>query len=249
MFETPVGSDEVFKPSQHTLPVTKDNHAVTFDPSTHLDYSPPSRIVTMEDLAYEPTVLSHVATTEPFPFLSYEGVLQHRRELFSKPVLDNCMHLTRNGAAYLRGMAPRYSPFLYQFWHSPEVLKLVSDIAGVELVPALDYDICHTNIQMGAGGVDEVRNTPVEPPAPSEEAIRQLHESKQNVKEAGNLDDSKNIVEWHKDSHPWVIVVMLSDARYMEDGETELMKGDGTTIKVRAPQMVRIKLFNAAQIA
>ena len=239
IIETPVAPDEVFKPSQHVSPAPNESTAVSFDPATHLAYSPPSRIVTMKDLGYEPTVLSPVATTEPFPFLSYEGLLQHRRELFSKPVLDNCMHLTRNGAAYLRGMAPRYSPFLYQFWHSPEVLKLVSDIAGVELVPALDYDICHTNIQMGPGGVEEVRNTPVEPPAVTEEAIKQLSEAKQESQESDRLDDSKNIVEWHKDSHPWVIVVMLSDARYMEGGETELMRGDGTTTKVRAPQMVR----------
>jgi len=32
---------------------------------------------------------------------------------------------------------------------------------------------------------------------------------------------------------------MLSDARHMTGGETELMKGDGTTLKVKAPQMVR----------
>ncbi len=33
-------------------------------------------------------------------------------------------------------------------------------------------------------------------------------------------------------------VVMLSDARHMTGGETELMKGDGSTLKVKAPQMV-----------
>jgi len=32
--------------------------------------------------------------------------------------------------------------------------------------------------------------------------------------------------------------VMLSDAQHMTDGETELMKGDGTTMKVRSPGMV-----------
>jgi hypothetical protein len=32
---------------------------------------------------------------------------------------------------------------------------------------------------------------------------------------------------------------MLSNARHMRGGETELMKGGGTTLEVKAPQMVR----------
>ncbi|EEU35980.1 uncharacterized protein NECHADRAFT_17752, partial [Fusarium vanettenii 77-13-4] len=184
-----------------------------FNPAKHLAYSPPSSILTMRDLSLEPTALSPVATTEPFSLLSHEAVLQHRRDLFSKDVLDNCLHHTRPGSVQLRGMAPRYAPFIHQFWHSPEVLKIVSDIAGVELVPAMDYEISHTNVQLGPGGLD----------APKKQEV---------------TDQTKPIIEWHQDSHPWVCVVMLSDARHMSGGETELMKGDGTTLKVKAPQMV-----------
>ncbi|KAH8768866.1 hypothetical protein F5883DRAFT_417480 [Diaporthe sp. PMI_573] len=189
---------------------------VKFDPVKHLSFLPPSSILTMKDLALEPTALSGVATTEPFPLLSHEAILEMRRELFSNDVLNNCLFHTRPGSVQLRGMAPRYAPFIHQFWHSPEVLKIVSDMAGVELVPALDYEISHTNVQLGPGGIDEVRRTP----------------KKQTV-----TDQSKPIIEWHKDSHPWVCVVMLSDARHMVGGETELMRGDGSTLKVRAPQM------------
>lgn len=239
--EPPVAPSDVFRPSHHASSIMESPtpSSVNFEPSKHLAYTPPSRILTMKDLAHEPTALSPVATTDPFPFLSHEGVLQHRRDLFSKPVLDNCMHQTRSSSCQLRGMAPRYAPFIHQFWHSPEVLKIVSDIAGVELIPALDYEICHTNIQVGPGGTEEARNTPVEPPAATEEAIQRLKEEKPDTP-AEEFDESKNIIEWHKDSHPWVCVVMLSDARYMEGGETELMKGDGTTLKVRAPQMVSL---------
>lgn len=243
IIDTPVAPEDVFKPSHHaTAPIQEPSPNVNFDPATHLDYQAPSRILTMKDLGHEPTALSPVATTDPFPFLSHEGVLQHRRSLFSKPVVDNCLHQTRTTSCQLRGMAPRYAPFIHQFWHSPEVLKIVSDIAGVELIPALDYEICHTNIQVPLAGKDDVRNTPVEPPAATEEMIQALKEQqareKREVEGVDKYDDSKNIIEWHKDSHPWVCVVMLSDARYMEGGETELMKGDGTTVKVRAPQMV-----------
>lgn len=58
------------------------------------------------------------------------------------------------------------------------------------------------------------------------------------ARERAVTDQTWPIIEWHEDSHPWVCVVMLSDARHMSGGETELMKGDGTTIKVKAPQMV-----------
>ncbi|KAH7231864.1 hypothetical protein B0J15DRAFT_357848, partial [Fusarium solani] len=111
-----------------------------------------------------------------------------------------------------RSRAPVCSSVQPSTWPTPEVLKIVSDIAGVELVPAMDYEISHTNVQLGPGGLD----------APKKQEV---------------TDQTKPIIEWHKDSHPWVCVVMLSDARHMSGGETELMKGDGTTLKVKAPQM------------
>lgn len=222
--------------------VRSDSHhegskRVHFDPSKHLTYSPPSTILSMEDLKLEPTPLSSIATTEPFPFMSHEAVLQHRRELFSDDVLNNCMHHTRPGSIQIRGMAPRYAPFIHEFWHSPEVLKIISGLAGVELVPALDYEISHTNVQLGPDGLDAVRKTPVEPPVATDEAIASFEETRKQKQAV--TDQSKPIIEWHKDSHPWVCVVMLSDARHMAGGETELLKGDGSTLKVKAPQMVR----------
>ncbi|KAL2863190.1 uncharacterized protein BJX67DRAFT_374752 [Aspergillus lucknowensis] len=216
------------KPSQHAPPTQ-------FDQATHLAFSPPSSVLKMEDLCLEPTALSSVATTEPFPLLSHEAVLRHRQELFSRDVLDNCLHHTRPGSVQVRGMAPRYAPFIHQFWHSPEVLKIISDIAGVELVPVMDYEVSHTNVQLGPDGLEGVRNTPVEPPVATEEAILDFEKDKSKKQEV--TDQTTPIIEWHRDSHPFVCVVMLSDARHMTGGETELMKGDGTTLKVKAPQM------------
>lgn len=220
--------------SKKDSPIQKAD--ILFDTSKHIEFTPPSSVLTMEDLALEPTELSPIATTDPFPLLSHEAVLAHRAELFSTPVLSNCLHATRPGSVQIRGMAPRYAPFIHQFWNSPEVLKIISDIAGVELVPVMDYETSHTNVQLGPGGIDAVRATPVEPPEATEEAIRRFEKDKPNKRDI--TDQTKPIIEWHRDSHPWVCVVMLSDARNMVGGETELMKGDGTTIKVKAPQMV-----------
>lgn len=220
-------------------PAGPNDTGTLFNPATHLSFSPPSKTLQMSDLALSPTALSNVATTEPFPLLSHDGVLAHRQEIFSPDVLDNCMHHTRPGSVQIRGMAPRYAPFIHQFWHSPEVLRIISDVAGVGLVPAMDYEISHANVQLGAGGLEEVRGTPVEPPVATEEAIENFRKEKEKEEERKAVTDQmKPIIEWHKDSHPFVVVVMLSDARHMAGGVTELMKGDGTTLKVKAPQMV-----------
>ncbi|CAE6481452.1 unnamed protein product [Rhizoctonia solani] len=45
------------------------------------------------------------------------------------------------------------------------------------------------------------------------------------------------VVGWHRDSYPWVCVVMLSDATTMQGGETALTCADGSVKKVRGPQM------------
>lgn len=245
--ETPnAGSIQPKTPKSQDNPAPNQAGNLLFNPAKHLSFSPPSRTLQMSDLALSPTALSSVATTEPFPLLSHDAVLAHRREIFSPDVLDNCMHHTRPGSVQIRGMAPRYAPFIHQFWHSPEVLKIISDVAGVELVPAMDYEISHANVQLGAGGLEEVRGTPVDPPVATEEAIanfrrekeKEKEKKKETVREAVATDQTKPIIEWHKDSHPFVCVVMLSDARHMAGGETELMKGDGGTLKVKAPQIV-----------
>lgn len=104
-----------------------------------------------------------MAATEPFKLLSYEGVLQHRREIFRPELFQNCFHRKRPGSFMLRGMAPRYSAFLHQFWHYPEVLGIISQHAGMDLVPAMDYEICHTDVQVGPHGLAGFRATPFEP--------------------------------------------------------------------------------------
>jgi hypothetical protein len=227
-------------PSGNKLLPKESFPVVKFDADKHLAYSPPLNTLTMEDLGYPPTALSSVASTEPFPLLSYEAVLQHRREIFRPEVLENCLHHTRPGSIQIRGMAPRYSKFIHSFWNSPEVLKIVSENAGLDLVPVMDYETCHTNVQFGSEGIEGVWKTPVEPPAASESAIEQFKKEQLEVANTKETDQTKPIVEWHKDSHPFVCVVMLSDARNMVGGETELRKGDGTSMKVRAPQMVSI---------
>ena len=88
--------------------------ALDFDAAKHLNYSPLSSSISMDELHFPPTPISAVGSTQPFPLLSHEAVVEHWRVLFSKPVLENCLYHTRPGSVQLRGMAPRYAPFIYQ---------------------------------------------------------------------------------------------------------------------------------------
>jgi hypothetical protein len=51
-------------------------------------------------------------------------------------------------------------------------------------------------------------------------------------------DDEDAIVGWHRDSYPFVCVLMMSDCTGMIGGETALRTGTGEIKKVRGPQKV-----------
>lgn len=54
-------------------------------------------------------------------------------------------------------------------------------------------------------------------------------------KAASDDDDSSAIVGWHRDSYPFVCVLMMSDTTNMVGGETALRTGTGNIMKVRGP--------------
>ena len=51
-------------------------------------------------------------------------------------------------------------------------------------------------------------------------------------------EDEEPIVGWHRDSYPFVCVLMMSDTTNMVGGETALRTGTGEIKKVRGPQKV-----------
>lgn len=110
--------------------------------------------------------------------------------------------------------ANREAKFIYDAWKNPRTLELISKIAGVDLVPIIDYEIGHINIAI---------------PGKSQEY---------NEEEMIADDDNKAVVDWHKDSYPFVCVLMMSDTTDMEGGETALRTGTGEIMKVRGPEMV-----------
>lgn len=126
--------------------------------------------------------------------------------------------------------ASRYAPFTYDAWNSPETLSIVSKIAGVELVPAMNYEIGHVNFS-----VKSEKETNDELAAINREKLQ--FDSDEGI--AGcPWEDDKPVVGWHTDSYPFVCVTMLSDCTNMVGGETALQLPDGNVMKVRGPQMV-----------
>jgi len=119
---------------------------------------------------------------------------------------------------------------VYDVWKNPEVLGIISKIAGVELVPEMDFEIAHINISVKSE----------KQKAEELEAFRERSLTEADEGIAGcPWEDDKPIVDWHTDSYPFVCVTMLSDCTSMIGGETALRTGDGEVVKVRGPQMVR----------
>ena len=98
----------------------------------------------------------------------------------------------------LRGYASKEAPFVYQAWKNPEVLGIVSKIAGVDLVPCVDFEIGHINLSSS------------KPPVPNDEQT-----ANELILNNTTKGEAKPIVDWHKDSYPFVVVTMLSDCTDM----------------------------------
>jgi hypothetical protein len=111
----------------------------------------------------------------------------------------------------------RRAPFTYAAWKSPEVVAAVSKVAGIDLVPSMDFEIANINISANDDSQAVIEeNSDAEDP----------------------LGDGISAVAWHYDSFPFVCVVMLSDCTDMIGGETALRTASGDIRKVRGPAMV-----------
>ncbi|EEA22787.1 hypothetical protein TMatcc_001641 [Talaromyces marneffei ATCC 18224] len=199
---------------------------VAFDPAKHIKFTPPSKVWTMQELDYpEGKGISPVGVSEPFPLFSEEAVKQMRAEILDEKVWDKYKFSSNLSQCQLRGFAPECAPFIYDAWKSPEVLEIISKIAGIDLVPVMDWEIAHINIA-------------VKSEAEKAKELEIVHRNAdEGVADCALEEDDKPVVDWHTDSYPFVCVTMLSDCTAMVGGETMLRKGNGGTVKVRGPQM------------
>lgn len=202
-----------------------------FSPENHLNFVSLPKVFTMKDLGLpENTGISTVAVSEPFQLFTTEAIQRMRAEVFGKQVWENCRYSSNLSRCQLRGFAADYAPFVYDAWKSPKTLAIISKVAGVDLVPQMDFEIAHINMSMHT---EEEKNGGL-----AAALEKTSHNSNEGVT-GGPQEDDKPIVDWHTDSYPFVCVLMLSDCTNMVGGETALRTGNGEVMKVRGPQMVR----------
>ncbi|KAK4919109.1 hypothetical protein LTR66_016823, partial [Elasticomyces elasticus] len=184
-----------------------------FDPAKHLNFQPPKSIYTMEQIGLKGHGISPNAATEPFPLFTQDAIAQIRAEIFDEKVLAECQYSSTFNKNMVRGMGAARAPFTYDAWKSPEVLARISEVAGIDLVPSIDFEIANINISIR----DENANV------------------EQTIPILG--DEELPAVSWHYDSFPFVCVTMLSDCTGMVGGETALRTPSGEIMKVRGPAM------------
>ncbi|KAL4798909.1 hypothetical protein BDV19DRAFT_402186 [Aspergillus venezuelensis] len=202
---------------------------VSFEPSKHLEFKPPSKVHSMKELGFaEDRGVSPIGVTEPFPLFSAEAIQQMRNEVLSDEVFAKWSYSSELSQCQLRGYAEDCAPFVYDAWKHPETLAIMSKIAGVDLIPAMNFDIGHINLSISS---EEEKNKALN--AMLEKATRAADKRGSGCA----WDDDDAIVDWHTDSYPFVRVTMLSDCTDMVGGETALRTGDGRVVKVRGPQM------------
>jgi len=211
-------------PSDTTpFPPTKDG----FDPKKHLNFTPPTKVFTMKDIGLpEDTGVSPLAVSEPFPLFTPEAIMRMREEVLSHDVLTKCQYSSNIAQSQLRGYADKYAPFIYSAWHHPTTLAAVSQVAGIPLTLQFDFEIGHINLSFKT----------------EEQKERELRSYLEGIATNTPSDDMP-IVGWHRDSYPFVCVVMLSDCRGMIGGETALRMGTGEVFRVRGPEMVSSFFF------
>ncbi|RAH56986.1 hypothetical protein BO85DRAFT_373159 [Aspergillus piperis CBS 112811] len=201
---------------------TAEPNNVVFDPSKHLAFVPPSKVHTMVELGYPNSRgVSPVGVSEPFPLFSAEAIEQMRKEVLTEEVYSNHKYSSEIAQCQLRGYAAECAPFVYDAWKNPETLAIISKVAGVDLVPVMDFELGHVNIS--GHSEEEKHNAP-----------KKAEVLGKGIAVKPSDDDA--IVDWHTDSYPFVCVTMLSDCTNMIGGETALRTGNGEIVKVRGPQ-------------
>lgn len=200
-----------------------------FDPGRHIAYQEPPEILTMKDIGFTEDVgVSPVAVTHPFQLFNPDAIKIMRSEI-DKPEVRAKHHYASNiASAQLRGYAREHAPFTYAAWTHPKTVAIVSQLAGIDLIPWSDYEIAHINLS--AVKTDEE----VQAELKAFDSRKSSVHSDEGI-DVTSSEEDKPIVGWHTDSYPFVCVLMMSDCTNMVGGETAIRTAGGEVIRVRGP--------------
>jgi hypothetical protein len=85
---------------------------VSFEPSKHLNFPPPSKVYSMKELEYSKNRgISPIGVSEPFPLFSAEAIQQMRKEVLSDEVFAKWKYSSELARCQLRGYAAEWVSF------------------------------------------------------------------------------------------------------------------------------------------
>ncbi|KAI9767699.1 MAG: hypothetical protein M1839_004360 [Geoglossum umbratile] len=120
-----------------------------FNPETDLIHSKPDAVMGWSDIGLDQQGVSPVAFAGPCPMFSEDTVNKMELELLSEQVMENCKHGSDPMSFTLRGACPAYAKFSNEVWTHPGTLAVTSQLAQLDLVPVMDYEISHMNVHLG----------------------------------------------------------------------------------------------------
>ncbi|KAL5386739.1 hypothetical protein PMIN06_010543 [Paraphaeosphaeria minitans] len=197
-----------------------------FDPARHLARAFPEEKMSMQELGFAEDIgVSPVAVSVPFQLFTPEAVNIMRDEIFCVP--DKYKFSSNIAKSQLRGYAKDCAPFTWDAWNHAETIALISEIAEVELVPAMHYEIAHINLSSKSK-------------EDAQQELEKYQEHQRRYQEDEGIGGCREVVEtpivgWHTDSYPFVCVLMMSDVRGMIGGETAIRMVNGKVLKMRGP--------------
>jgi hypothetical protein len=122
-----------------------------------LNYAPPSKLFTLEELRLEVRPSSTpIAATAPFPLLSEAGVLAYRKALFSKEVIESCSVAPYENSMIVRNAAG-HSKFLHEFWNHSETLRIMSENMKAPLVPIFPLEEAFVSLQTYSDNLEDMK--------------------------------------------------------------------------------------------
>lgn len=99
-------------------------------------------------------------------------------------------------------------------------MAAVSKVAGIELVPWGNYEIAHINFSVTSDSEIQLQQ-------PALDTSQMRVHNKVEYTENYRHKDGTTVVGWHRDSYPFVCILMLSDCGSMGGGETAVLKANG----------------------
>lgn len=226
-----------------------------------------SQLGISQETATKRGAISNIGVSDPFPLFTQEAIDIMRNEVLQRETFLKYARYSFNSTSgmdcCIRGYVKTTNkdgansgtttdanveldmincPFIYEAWTHPETMRLISQMAGVELEVVMDYEIAHVNVSLKSEAEAEEermahslsKKCEQEEEKEEEEDVANpvdIHRKQTGARSMSetNGDDIKAVVGWHYDSYPFVCVLMLSDTTEMIGGETCLRMGHENT--------------------